>query len=81
MFPLLLSSVLLLPGLVALSITRDVAQAGAETVPRERGAMPLKLLITIAVVSLLFIVAASAGQSFYNVYMDTVLKAPTQLIG
>lgn len=81
MVPLLLSSILLLPGLVALSMTREVAQVGAEKVPRERGAMPLELLITIAVVSLLFIVAASAGQSFYNVYMDTVLKAPTQLIG
>ena len=81
MAPLLLSSVVLLPGLVALSLTREVEEATVEKVIRERGAMPLGLLVTMAAVSLLFIVAASAGQSFYNVYMDTVLKAPTQLIG
>jgi len=81
MAPLLLSALLLLPGVVALSKTREVEDSEPHTAQRERGAMPVKALATIALISLLFIVTASAGQSFYNVYMDTVLHAPTQLIG
>ena len=81
MAPLLLSSVLLLPGLIALGLTREVEGGVGEKASGGRGAMPLRLLTTIAAVSLLFIVAASAGQSFYQVYMDTVPQAPTQLIG
>jgi len=83
MAPLILSSLLLLPGVVALCMTREVAvdigERALETA--ERGAMPLMLLLPIAAVSALFVVAASAGQTFYGVYMDTVLKTPTQLIG
>ena len=77
--PLLLSSLLLLPGIIAMWATREVAVDEVEVA--DRGAMPLGLMVPIAVVSGLFVIAASAGQSFYNVYMDTVLQASTQLIG
>ena len=79
MAPLMLSSLLLLPGLVAVWLIREVATETAE--PGERGAMPLGLMAAIAAVSGLFIIAASAGQSFYNIYMDTALGVPTYLIG
>lgn len=83
MAPLLLSSLLLLPGIIALWATREVeVEAGAMTrETADRGTMPWGLFLPIAAVSGLFIVAASAGQSFYSIYMDTVLKTPTQLIG
>lgn len=81
MAPLLLSAVLLLPGLVALCLTREVDGAAAPQTEGQRGAMPLGLLVAIAAASLLFIVAAAAGHSFYHVYMDTVLDASPQLIG
>ncbi len=81
MVPLLLSSLLLLPGIVALCATREVEAGERAREVEERGAMPLGLLLPIAAVSGLFVVAASAGQSFYSVYMDTVLQAPTELIG
>jgi predicted MFS family arabinose efflux permease len=80
MAPLLLSSLLLLPGLFALKASRDVAGTTTEEDAR-RGVMPVGLLLSIAAISLLFIVAAAAGQSFYHVYMDTVIMAPPQLIG
>jgi MFS family permease len=81
MAPLLLSSLLLVPGVIALSKTREIEDNTLHDEQRERGAMPVGKLATIALISLLFIVSASASQSFYNVYMDTVLQAQTQLIG
>ena len=43
----------------------------------------MRYLVPIArlLVSLLFIVAVSAGQSFYSVYMDSVLDSSTETIG
>ncbi len=76
--PLLLASVLLLPGLVALCLTREIVMVTAAKKTVERGPLPLAMLVNIALVSLLFIFAAAAGQSFYNVYMDGVLKISTQ---
>ncbi|NKB71742.1 MAG: MFS transporter [Candidatus Latescibacteria bacterium] len=81
MLPLLLAAGLLVPGLVALVRTREPEMPGPTEVSRPRGDRPMEPFVTIAAISLLFIVAASAGQSFYHVYLDTVLKASTQLIG
>ena len=81
MAPLGLSSLLLVPGIIALCATREVEAGVLEQETAVRGALPLRLLLPIAAVSGLFVVAASAGQSFYNIYMDTVLRAPTELIG
>ena len=38
-------------------------------------------MLAVGLVSLLFIVAVSAGQSFYSVYMDSVLDSSTETIG
>ena len=81
MVPLVLSSLLLLPGVVAVWAMGEVEVDEGVREAVDRGTMPLRFLVPIAVVSGLFIVAASAGQSFYHVYMDTVLQASTQLIG
>ena len=77
--PLMLSSLLLLPGLMAMWLIREVATETTES--DERGGMPLESMAAIAVVSVLFIIAVSTGQSFYNVYMDIALEVPTYLIG
>ena len=81
MAPLLISSLVLLPGIVSLWAMREIVIEESPQGNALRGKLPLEALLTIAVVSAFFIVAASAGQSFYHVYMDTVLESPPQLIG
>ena len=79
--PMLLASLLLLPGLGCLVLA---GEGGEETTPsasQERGARPLNAMLAVGLVSLLFIVAVSAGQSFYSVYMDSVLDSSTETIG
>lgn len=81
MAPLLIASLLLLPGIISLWAMREIAVEEWSADDAPSGMLPLGPFFSIAIVSALFIVAASAGQSFYHVYMDVVLASSPQLIG
>lgn len=79
--PLLLSSLLLLPGLACIGAAGEGQEGATQSSVEGRGAIPLNALLAVGIISLLFIVAVSAGQSFYNIYMDSVLGMSTGAIG
>ncbi len=79
--PLLLASVLLLPGLGCLVRAGEGQEEATQSASQARGARPLNAMLAIGLVSLLFVVAVSAGQSFYSIYMDSVLGSSTKTIG
>ena len=80
------ASLFLLPAfLMWLTSETDIAQkeAGADSVAelKEKSKPPIRLMASVAIVSLLVISGDWTAQLYLNVYLDTILKVPTSLIG
>jgi predicted MFS family arabinose efflux permease len=81
-YPLLFAGLLLIPALLALLATREIE--GSET--RGQGTVAAgpaswDLIIPLALYALLWMAGEAAAYTFFNVYLDDSLHAPTFLIG
>jgi len=79
--PLLIAAGLLLLAVIALGATREVEAGHRQQTAAEGGRPPLVLIGVAATVTFLQMTAESSSRTFFNVYMDDGLGAPTPLIG
>ena len=80
-YTLLLASLLLAPGVLALIATQPSQQQETPDAPIESAPLPLGRIALIASIALLYIASEAAVRTFFNVYLDDALKASTALIG
>jgi MFS family permease len=80
-YPLLLTGVLSVPAVLALLATREVEGVGPQKAAGEAGPAPWDLIIPLALVRLLLMATEVAVYTFFNIYLDDALHAPTSLIG
>jgi predicted MFS family arabinose efflux permease len=80
----LIAALLLIPGILALLPAREVAAKQAQerkAVSVGVGPAPYGLIAFIGLVAFLRFTGRGAVMTFFNVYMDTSLNVPTELIG
>jgi MFS family permease len=80
-YPLLISALLLVPGVVVLLQIRPAAQGPARETHTAGGRAPVALMALIGVVVLLQVAGEGVARSFANVYLDTSLGVATVQIG
>ena len=78
---LLLASLLLALGVLALIATQPNQQKETPDTPAESTSLPLGRIALIASIALLYIASEAAVRTFFNVYLDDALKVSTTLIG
>jgi len=79
--PLLMAAVLFIPAVLALLGTREVGRAEAQERVTEADPAPWGLIALLALFGLLRMGGEGATYTFFNVYLDDGLHAPTSLIG
>lgn len=81
-YPLMLGGVLLIPAVLALSTTQEVAGEGrsAKTGPKTNAA-PYILITFLALTMMLRMAGEGAARTFFNVYLDADLGMSTSSIG
>jgi MFS family permease len=80
-YPLLIAGLLMVPGVLLLLATRDVAGETAEATRAAPGPAPVGLISLLAGTYLLWGLGQAVGVTFFNVYLDAGLQVPTQLVG
>ena len=80
-YPLVLASVLLIPGVMALWATREVELPTDATADEDAAPIPIGSVVCVTAVAFLVTAGVAVAQVFFNVYMDDGLKQPTALIG
>jgi MFS family permease len=80
-YPLWIAAALLLPAVLAVLAIREPEISRREVQVESKGALPLGLLLSLALAVFLLAVGAGAARSFYNVYLDDALRVPTSTIG
>jgi hypothetical protein len=81
-YPLLLAGAILLPSVLALLRTEEVSVALPPAAQAtQRAGAPRRLIALLAVLTLLRQAGTGVTRSFFNVYLDAGLGAPTTLIG
>ena len=79
-YPLLIAGLLLVPGVLLLLTTREVAGDTAEAKRGDPESVPTGLIGLLCAIYLLWGLGQAVVVTFFNVYLDG-LKVPTQLIG
>jgi MFS family permease len=80
-YPLLGAALLLFPGVLALTATREMrAERGPEHM-RETGRGPYGLIVLIGLIVVLRLAGYGVTSTFFNVYLDAGLHTSTALIG
>jgi len=80
-YPFLLAALVLCPGIWALSRTRVRGEPMAKAAGAAAGRAPYGLILVVALVMALRFGGRGAVATFFSVYLDTQLGAPTALIG
>jgi len=80
-YPLLLAAVLLVPAVLAMLATRDTGEVPAEQAVGGAGPAPVALMALVGLSMALRVPGEAAARTFFNVYLDAGLQAPTALIG
>ena len=80
-YSLWLGAVLLIPGVLALLATREVAGVSSPAAKHEAGPTPYRLVAVLGAVALLAKAAIAAPQTFFNVYLDAALRVAPALTG
>ena len=80
-YPLLIAAVLLLPAVAALRATADGGARPAQPAAAQPAAAPYRLIMVMAVITLLQLAGEGAARAFFNVYLDTELRMTTARIG
>ena len=83
-YPLLLSSLLLIPAVLALRTASDIAPGHAscsQSTVGQASALPLATILSLSLVNFLRSAGWAAMRTFFNVYLDTVLHMPPSFIG
>jgi MFS family permease len=80
-YPLLIAALLLIPGVLALLPTREVQSTQAQERATEARRIPYGPIILIALVAMFRFAGRGATVTFFNIYLDAGLHAPTALVG
>lgn len=80
-YALVLAAAMLLAGAAVLSRATDADVERHQPQPGDRSTMPIALILVIGALCVLQTGAEMANRVFYNVYIDRVANAPTELIG
>ena len=81
-YPLLIAGVLMIPSVLALASTREVAVAPPRESTRAAvDAVPWGLIAVLGTVAMLRMAGESGARSFFNVFMDAGLAVSTATIG
>jgi len=78
-YPLIFAALLLIPGVMALLAIRPGGHARERVAATEPA--PRRLIILLAVITLLQMGGEAIARTFFNVYLDTRLQVSTALIG
>jgi MFS family permease len=80
-YPLFISALLLVPALVALMGTREARTEGTQSRVADAGPVPYGLLVIMVLVVVPRLAGRTMVTTFFNLYLDTGLRASTSLIG
>jgi MFS family permease len=80
-YSLLIAAVLFIPGVPALLATREAGETNTQETVSKAGSAPYVLIALLALVQLLQAAGEGAARTFFNVYLDASLGAPTHQIG
>ena len=81
-YPMLIAGVLMIPSVLALASTREVAVAPPrESTRAAADAVPWGLIAVLGTVAMLRMAGESGARSFFNVFMDAGLAVSTATIG
>ncbi len=76
-----IAALLLVPGVLALLLTREVGVRQVQERVDKAGHAPYGLIALMALVTAFRFAGRGASLTFFNIYLDTGLHAPTALIG
>ena len=80
-YPLMIAAVLLIPAVIAMRATTEGTSSPLRQVEAKSGAPPRRLILMLALITLLQLAGEGAVRTFFNVYLDTALQVPTARIG
>ncbi len=80
-YPLLLAGLLLSLGVAVMLQTREPAHARQQVRTAERGPLPVGVIALFGAIVLLTVAGEGLTRTFFNVYLDDGLHAPTARIG
>jgi predicted MFS family arabinose efflux permease len=80
-YPLFLCAALLAPSVLALLATRQAGEVSDGEARAGAGPAPILLMALLAISQALRVPGEAAARTFFNVYLDSGLAAPTALIG
>lgn len=80
-YPLLIAGLLLGTGVAAMLKTREPSNVDRQASTTERGAMPVGIIALFGMIVLLTVAGEGLTRTFFNVYLDDGLHAPTGRIG